>query len=514
MKLKYLLLFAFGTLISCTKSLDIEPKNSITFENGLRTEKDIQSLLGSIQGSIRIYAPFYPNGFAQKHMHYYTKGSQSFDQGASLTTMESMPSTPWNSMYEIIHKANIPLKYIEKIELSTDKRDYYLGQAYFYKAFAYLWLARIWGDAVLIKDDVILGPIEKSTWPILIDYAIEQVEKAIELLPEQSGIGSLTGNEASGKFVATKGAAYALLAELAAWKAGCHYFAPIKDTGYDPQKYWAIVENACSKIISSNQYQMAANPEEVCEKVLVGNSTEGIFEVDAIRFWDELVNNSPNFNGVIGPIPHHPALMQPISYLSLLQGFRLNSLDSTNNYFAPNDLRRQSYFYKVDSLAQTNTLQGNVAPNKFRRMKFHTTGYNMGKPQGVFQNWIVWRLAGIYLMRAESRVRTGNISGAIEDLNVVRKRAKATEYNVVEGDLRYAIFNEKTKREFLFEPHSYWFDVVRNGYAASELKRYGYDKLKAEDLRDGALFDAIQGYDFADNPKLRQNVYWFKRFGF
>lgn len=54
-------------------------------------------------------------------------------------------------------------------------------------------------------------------------------------------------------------------------------------------------------------------------------------------------------------------------------------------------------------------------------------------------------------------------SRAKDDLNVIRRRAKATEYPAAgESDIRMAIFREREK-ELLYEGHRY-YDVVRNNY--------------------------------------------------
>ena len=131
------------------------------------------------------------------------------------------------------------------------------------------------------------------------------------------------------------------------------------------------------------------------------------------------------------------------------------------------DLRRDAYFYKVDSMqykVDESITGGYAYPWKYRVARFSTSGWETGMFINYDQNKVWFRLADIILLRAEARVRLGNNLGAIEDLNAIRSRAKAKLYDASEynGDLRYAIFKEREK-ELLMENWR-WYDVLRNGY--------------------------------------------------
>src|SRR5690606_39028200 len=128
------------------------------------------------------------------------------------------------------------------------------------------------------------------------------------------------------------------------------------------------------------------------------------------------------------------------------------------------------------------------------------------------------RLADIILLRAECRARLGNDVGAIADINTIRGRANSPLYNSTEydGDVRYAVFKEREK-ELLMEGHRY-YDVIRNGYARTELQGR-FRTASDQDFKDGAFFLIISPNtnplgqmpsEFSNNPKMRQNKYWQK----
>ena len=137
---------------------------------------------------------------------------------------------------------------------------------------------------------------------------------------------------------------------------------------------------------------------------------------------------------------------------------------------------------------------------------------------GMEMNRVVWRLADIYLLRAECRAYQGK-ANAEDDLNIIRHRAYGNDnhkYTTAEGDIKLAIFREREK-EFLFEDNR-WYDVVRNGfnhlnghtdydYIRNELSE-AYADLTDQDIRDGALYLSFSSYIFVNNELIRQNVYW------
>lgn len=85
------------------------------------------------------------------------------------------------------------------------------------------------------------------------------------------------------------------------------------------------------------------------------------------------------------------------------------------------------------------------------------------------QNWIVYRLADIYLMQAEAYAMKGDeesLKTSTELVNIVRTRAglMALPGTTVKLDMIKSILYER-QREFLCEGKN-WFDLVRIGKRA------------------------------------------------
>jgi hypothetical protein len=80
----------------------------------------------------------------------------------------------------------------------------------------------------------------------------------------------------------------------------------------------------------------------------------------------------------------------------------------------------------------------------------------------------IFRIAELYLIRAEARAQLGRLTDALDDLNAVRARAGlAASTAVTQSDILLAIENER-RIELAFEPHR-WFDLVRTNRAAAVL---------------------------------------------
>ena len=523
MKYYYLLVLSLSSLfLSCEDTLRMIPENSVTFENAFENEHEIEIGLLSVERYVRkgLYVVTSPTDYGE-----YTDSRGSRDAGL---LRENSPGTymfTWFPYYDIIAMANVVLPYIDKVKMSQERRDFYKGQVYFTKALAYSELGRKWGNCPIILDEVEYKPIGSSSWVEVIDYAIELAQEAANLLPEYPNLTDYKGNAITYKSTPSKGAAQALLAHLCAWKAGCKYMAQPEEATYDERALWVKADSVCTALIMSGVYGLANSPEKICTSTLVGGDPESIYEIVLRDCWDELESEDPisvhdlsycfgRYYQTWPVIPGEEAgdlWMRSWKILSTsvckMYPQRIIGKDTIT------DLRKDAYFYKVDSMANDTLLditEGYAYPQKYRLTRLATSGWQAGRFINFDQNRIVFRLADIILLRAECRVRLGNNEGAIADLNTIRERADAELYNSSEygGDLRYAIFKEREK-ELLMEGCR-WYDVIRNGYYKTELYG-GFRNVSEQDILDGVFFNAVDDNEFSNNPLARQNTYWLKR---
>jgi hypothetical protein len=91
-------------------------------------------------------------------------------------------------------------------------------------------------------------------------------------------------------------------------------------------------------------------------------------------------------------------------------------------------------------------------------------------PTNTSANYVI-RVAELYLNRAEARVlkKTPDLTGAINDINEVRKRSEVAERaQGLSADETLLAIEHERRIEFALEPHR-WFDLVRTGRAPAVL---------------------------------------------
>lgn len=502
--------------IGCEEMLEMEPKNSLTYGSNV-TEKELEASFQGGLSQVRTYMMmFYNNSSNYVNGEYadeVTDYSMLLRRNLDPQMIPGDASIGWREHYNVISIANRTIYLAEHTDLAQDRKDFYAGEGYFLKAFAYYELLKEWGDCVLIKDEVKPRPVAKSPWTEVADYAIEMAQKAVDLLPDFDEITDSDGQPVHYKHTPCKGAANTLLAYLCAWKAGGKYFAQENQRNYDERELWLKAEKACSWVIDSSVYELAASPEEVCTEVLVGDSKESIYETVYKDQWVEMgaMYQSLNF------CPARMYEQYPINPLATpafndYVSFRIKN-STVREMFPDGDLRRDAYFYEFEKMADPDSVEITkdfAYPYKWREGYYQDNGWSMWWAN-INQNKIWWRLADVILLRAECRARLGgeHVAGAIEDLNMIRRRANAKLYDASEygGDLRYAIFKEREK-ELLMEGHRY-YDVIRNGYVRTELDE-GFRNASDQDFIEGCFFNTIGNGAFDGNTLMRQNTYWLR----
>lgn len=520
-----ILIWVVCLTVSCADFLDLTPENATTVKSHFRTGKDAEASLNSLMAMLRVIEQF-----DQVHWAAGLKvdSISSYWDGYSIVRARNLDprgyfSVSWRDLYNLIYSANVILDNISRCELTEEQRNIYRLQAYFVKGIAYFWIGRAWGDAPIVEGSTEMKKYGKRPAVEVLQEATANALKALEL-PKYENLTDYEGNPRTTKQYASKGAAAALLAEIYAWRASLE----------NKPEYWEEAEKYCTMIIdnTAGNYRLVKTPEEVCLRVMKGESEEGIWEIYRTNDYpSEMTEMAYLSEEMIG---------WPVRTDDAVGFLEPNTVDihktTVNAMYPKEDLRRKSYFYGIDStsfLATTRTVVNDgfghieviietkrrpydmkrAFVNMFRFPYYTMDKYGNGKNFiNMAMNKVVWRLADIMLLRAECRSRLGK-SDAMEDVIKIRERAGLTGANLTDncgGDVQLAVFKER-ERELLFEDKRF-YDIVRNGldYVKREISP-AFSSLTEQDVRNGALYYPVAESAFMNNDLMLQNVYWNTR---
>lgn len=497
------------TLGAC--SLDVPPQNQMTRENAFNTEKDLNTTTTAIHASMY---NLIDNGLPA-FIHAGELASEvSGGEGLRAWNPKSVLrlDVDWKGLYDMVFISHFLLDNIDKTQgLSPERRNYHRGQALFTLGLGYLNIVQRFGDCVLLDNSTRLSAYQLTPQLTVLNKAIEYAQEAYEILPVWGQVKDYRGVTLRAKQYASKGAAVALLAHLYAWKGAVidnyKLTSEASKTAYEKSAEYA------SKLIAgeAGNYRLCDNPSDLCDKLSnpQGDNPEAIFSLVLDLNRNEGVSETP--------LPTKKYVAYPVNKNSTLGDLTLDTeyriyKERINELYSQQDERRRAYFYEIDEVHEVNG-QDYALPYKWRNAVYEAN--NGGEFDEEFRtlvaDFVYWRLADIYLLRAECYAKIGRLAEAQQDLNTIRSRAGAEAYPATtDSDLKLAIFREREKE--LFAEGCRYLDVIRNGLWRTELQG-NFANLSEQDVLGGALHlptpeAAYKRNGITINTQIRESRYW------
>ena len=470
-------------LVSC--DLDFTPENAITYSNAFTSESELNTTTSTIHyyfnSVMDAVHPITRMGLLADE----TQFDQQLREGNPRTILDGAPD--WVGVYKMIFESNLLLENIGSTKgLTQDRYNYHAGQAHFALGFGYFLLARAYGQAVIPTDAKELRVYNLSSQQDVIDAAIRHAEQAYNILPEFSKLRNITGATITSKQYGSKGSAAALLAHLYAWKGSVAELYGYSNIDAKAA-YEKSVEYATHLIKGEvGNYSLVENPEALCQ-LLSNSSANNPEEIFSIAYDKGRDNEAITKNTVATFFVTWPVNELKLEGDLAQADYRLHRSTVNKLYPDAGDLRRTAFFYKQDEAHMAGGTDYAV-PYKFRKAIYNIDqSSEAGKSfLSLDANYVYWRLADIYLLRAECLNKLGKTAEAMADLNVIRARAGAAAYPANgESDLKRAIFHER-EREFVMENDTRYYDILRNGYIKTDLPGK-WRTLTQQDIADGAL---------------------------
>ena len=201
--IKYLCLglLLSGSLTSCYDLLTEEPKDFLTPDNSYTSKAGFESALGNVYKDIRNH--FYAESDAidnyallagtdiDLYMKHWNKGGPYFEYyyWNQLNGDNGMSKTWWQRFYSYIFSCNAIIERADADAAhwnSEADKNAIVGEAKFLRAFAYRFLANMWGTAPLVLEETKDPCFDytNSTQEQLYKQCKEDLEFAIQYMPD------------------------------------------------------------------------------------------------------------------------------------------------------------------------------------------------------------------------------------------------------------------------------------------------------------------------------------------
>jgi len=444
---RILLLSAVLFLFSCNKLVEIpEPEDTLTTVRVFTTDAQANSAMAGVLTQIinggQLASPYASfrgkvtvnNGYSADELVAVGINS-GIDPFGGNALIAGIDDGLWATAYKTIYGANAIIEGIEASKspaLKAKARLELSAEAKFIRAFSYFYLVNTYGDVALslTTDFNKTKDLPRTAVAAVYQQMISDLTDAVKGLPGDYATG---GGE---RIRANKWAAKALLARV-------YLF-----TG----NHAAAIQESAEVMAQTSLYQLTAD----LNMVFLKNSSEAIWQLQQNPVAIDLTKDMGTATAegfYFLPNPLHTGITS-----STLSPFLLKA-------FEPGDLRRSLW---VDSTEFT------VRGTTFRSLfpyKYKTGAYN-GKLPGatVTEYYMVLRLAEQYLIHAEANALLGNLGVALNDLNVLRRRAGLGDLpGTLNRDQVLAAVAKERQTELFAEWGHRWIDLKRTGKATAVL---------------------------------------------
>ncbi|MFD2938454.1 RagB/SusD family nutrient uptake outer membrane protein [Flavobacterium notoginsengisoli] len=448
---KYIAVFSFFILglTSCDSALEVDlPSNQLSSETVYSSDATTDAAVNGIYNSM--VTGFYYNqihsvlGQTSDELILRSGLTNPYTSNELVETDGSM-SSMWTELYKTIYNANNVIEGITKsTTLTPAKTKRWIAEAKFLRAYCFFYLTNIWGEVplVLTTDIDISALLPQSSQEVIYAQILKDLTEASQDLPANYD------NYDNERIRATKGASEALLARvnlyLGRWnEAANHATAVINETG----TYGMITDLSATN------------------SPFISDNSEAILQI-------------PYFN---------------VNYTYEGSSVFVNANTATfllrngNSLFEADDARKINWTRNVTS---TQGSLAGVAPTKYKN-RF---------TDSPIERSTVLRLAELYLIRAEARVKSNNITGAQQDINTIRNRALLDNTTLTDSNQLLELIALERQRELFAENGHRWLDLKRTGKINETLSVLTGKIWTATD----ALYP-IPETAIRSNPFLKQN---------
>lgn len=490
---------------SCTDFLTLTPSDKIVAEDFWKTKDDVDQMVTGtykhmLDGSIIERAIIWGELRSDEVMKYESYSSTSIDNIVAVNLLPSNGYNTWSAFYRVINDCNLIMAHAPEVvdlDPAFTEGDYQTVRAQMLalRALCHFYLIRTFRDIPYVTkayentDDMeVEGQLPPAT---TLQMCIDDLEEAE---PYSYKFGTFGYGDWRNTGYLSRDAVDAILADVYLWRASMtnnasdyekvlEYTQKIIDSR---DEFYERYKNNYSGIsqASTNPYHLYDGSRHLTQIFTNGNSFETIFEL--------LFDGSSNANTQVQNyyFKYSSSAATPILVGTRALGTisasspQSESNGTTSIYASKNDYRYWNSCYGVGSTTASSFevrkmvdrgATYNTIPESGSAAKYSTSVRLYGSYE---QNWIMYRLTDVLLMRAEALTQLSgadgdeNIQKAYQLVNTVNLRSIASK-GQADDSLRYDSYNTKAGmemlclqergRELCFEGKR-WYDLVRYSF--------------------------------------------------
>ena len=502
---------ATAALTACNDFLTIYPTDRVVGEDFWKTKADVNQMVDGCYKSMIDYSVqeraimwgAYRSDELDKLSDY---NDNTLDNISAVNLLPTNRYNDWSAFYKVINNCNIVLNHAEAVmdedpEFTLGDYQVVRAQMLALRSLCYFYLVRAFRDVPYTEhsyeEDSQAEPQPQSAPDIVLQHCLDDLLDARQYIMRSGAYGR---NDWRNWGYMTRDAIHALMADIYLWRASMTHSAA---------DYQQAIVYSDSVINAKHAYYELYKEYDVTEtekdiyhledgdRVLStifgtnsGNSHESILE------WQ--YNGRDNSNKALENYYYESGDDNNYRQTSILMASSLfNSVDPNANtnqakkfYLSANDYRYWNNVYEANNEeAEQMSVRKMVSTSDISNIK----GLNVGESKSnsrafreFRQNWIVYRLTDVMLMKAEALVETAKSDSDVVNLkqafNLVQAVNKRSMQKTATDTLKFENFKSKEdfellvlaerERELCFEGKRWW-----------DLMRYCYRHMEGVDVR-------------------------------
>ena len=452
-RLGAMMLVPVGLIVGCT-DLDENPASLITKDTFYKNADEVNAGVTSVYANLKLTLENYynVNQVSSDETVVPTRGGDWFDNGAWVE-LHRQTWTPnsvvglrevagiWNDMYAGVARANVVLEALENVEVPGEAQT--KAELRALRAFFYMALMDCYGGVPIATDTKVEQRSAKTRAEV---FAFVETE----LKAARADLPRTYNASQYGRM--TKGAADAMLASL--YLNGRVWGGSVTTAGVQPgPAKWTEANAWADSVISSGQYSLntdfkasfkpgnQSSPENVMVIRYLAIDQLGLDRQFQSQHYNSIKTGDGGWNGwSVVAESYNKFDAADVRRTVILAGPQSGLLDGAPVFERGNPTVRLNFTVNIGDITAAAENEG-VRIYKFPTDPARANGRYSGN------DWTIFRLAEMYLIKAEALNELGQTAAAITEMNRVRVRAFTAANPIPAGTsqaaLRDLIYNER-----------------------------------------------------------------------